>query len=191
MNIIQIGTHKGSDEVHKIVWKNAGSIEKCVLVDINKKALDFARDKYKKYNFVEILNVGILPVDVNAKVTFYAPKSDELSQLCGISEEHIMTHMPKCGGVNSFSVQCRSLTSLLEEYSKTTHLFIDTEGLDALNLLSVDWDLFSVREIVFEHIHTDGPKNSGPRLESLRFYLKQFGYRLSKHGTFNLKAIKH
>jgi hypothetical protein len=160
------------------------------LVDINNTSLNKARDKYSNFDFVEIQNIGVLPIDVEDKITFFSPKIDKESEYCGLSKNHIIAHQSNHGGLDSFSVPCKSLSSLLKENPRTTHLFIDTEGLDALILFSVNWNEFSVKEIVFEFIHTDGILKSGNRLQALAFYLGKFGYRLSKHGAWNLKAVK-
>lgn len=188
MHILQVGTHTGRDKVYEFVCKNHNSIKKCVLVDINEAALAKARERYSNFNFIEIKNIGVLPIDIEDKVTFFSPKVDKESEYCGLSKDHIIAHQSNHGGLDSFSVSCKSLSSLLRENPSTTHLFIDTEGLDALLLLSVNWDEFCVKEIVFEFIHTDGILKNSNRLQAIGFYLNKFGYHFTQLDAWNLKA---
>jgi hypothetical protein len=190
MNILQIGCHHGNDEVFKFIENNKNLIKKIILIDANQKSLELARSTYKNIENVEFFNYAVLPIDIGkTKINLYLPAEDETSAWTCINSEFVSAHAHH-NNLVSIESPTISLSKLLINHSDTTNLFIDTEGLDVLNLFSVNFDQFpSLKEVTFEFIHSDGIVRSGNRLNALLMYLARFGFSFSEEG-YNIIAIR-
>lgn len=183
MNIIQIGCNNGSDDVFSFITKNKDKIKKALLVDANPIALKEAQNKYEEFSFCEFKNLAILPLSIKPSViTLYAPSNNDISGFSSVSKQHVVAHAHS-EDLIQFNVEAISLHELLKDFflsvkGKIDHLFIDTEGLDALNLFSVNFDQFPIENITFEYIHTDGIVKFDKRLKALIYYLQSFGFHL-------------
>ena len=181
MNIIQIGCNDGNDPVFSFISERKKDIKKCVLIDANPTALEAAKERYKPLSdLCEFRNLAVLPIDTNNyEIEMFCPVKDPVSGFTSVSREHVVAHAHS-RDLLSIKSPTISLSSLLSEHPETNHLFIDTEGLDALNLLSVNFSITRIRHLVFEYIHTDGIVKQGPRLKSLLLYLSEFGFRTER-----------
>ena len=80
---------------------------------------------------------------------------------------------------------------MLVKYPKTDTLIVDTEGLDFLNLLSIENILFNqLNSITFEYIHSDGIVQNGPKLDCLLGFLTNLGFKKITQQDYNLKCDK-
>ena len=176
MNIIQIGCGDGGDSVFSFVVDHEKNIENCILIDANPEVLKKATAKYSKFPFCELRNLAVLPIETEGyKIKLFSSITDPCFQAASVKKEHVAAHLREEPSLE-FKVPTISLTSLLKEYIETDYLFIDTEGLDALNLLSVNFNRTILKQIVFERMHTDGVLYSGPRLRCLIKYLQEFKF---------------
>ena len=194
MKIIQIGCNNGSDDVFNFIEKHKEDLEKALLVDANSKALKEAEIKYSdKSNFCDFKNLAIIPIDIDGGfIKLYAPEEQEISGFSSVSRQHVVAHAHH-ENLIEFDVETKSLNKLIEEFGgDVDYLFIDTEGLDALNLFSLDYLNFNIKNIVFEYIHTDGIVKVGPRLNGLLTFLSQIGFKIEKDPDceYNLIAKK-
>ena len=206
MNIIQIGCNDGNDSVFSFVSDHEKDIENCLLIDANPEALKKATDKYSKFPFCEFRNLAVLPIETEGyEIKLFCPRTDRCSGYASVNKHHVLATLRKeienhahiklpftvdlASELLEYKVSTISLTSLFKEYIKTDHLFIDTEGLDALNLLSVNFNKTNLKQIVFEHIHADGLCQAGPRLKCLIEYLKEFGFAVTPDPHCELNQI--
>lgn len=194
MKIIQIGCGDGNDHVFKWCQKYRDELEQLVLIDAHPQSLKKCAELYDKEGILaEYYNYAVIPIDGVNEIQFFTPSNPEYALFTSINQEHITTHMPK-SEVLSFTAPATSLNNVLQQYSgqDLDWLFIDCEGMDALNLLSVDFSKFKIKNIVFEDIHTDGVMQTGNRFDALELYLKSFGYELNQDeenlGAYNTWA---
>lgn len=197
MKIIQIGCNDGSDHVLEFCKQNLKNIKYLNLIDADKDSLLKCSQIYKELfqddfdKIVKIENLAISPVDCK-ELQLFAPEDEKLSGFISFNYNHVKAHLHS-EKIRSFYVPARSLNNiLLFSGNNIDWLFIDTEGLDALNLFSIDFSLFRIQNIVFEHIHTDGIVRTGPRFNALCYYLQQFGYKFRQDekqiGSYNTLA---
>ena len=190
MDIIQIGCNDGNDQVFSLIEAQEKEIQKCVLIDANPRALDKAKEKYSRFSFCEFKNLIVLPVDIgDVKVKIFYPAKDPSSVFSSLDKGHVTAHSHSAD-LMAHETATVSLSALLKEYPQTDFLFIDTEGLDALNLLSVDFNQTKLKQIVFEFIHSDGLLRTGARLTCLTSYLKFFNFSIEKdpNSDYNMVA---
>ena len=190
MNIIQIGCHAGGDHVHDFIKHNASNIETCVLIDANPNVMESLRENYSQFSFCKFRNLAVLPIETKGyEIDLFYPACSSTSQICSTNREFVVKHA-HTEDILSYKVPTISLNSLLKEYPKTDILFIDTEGLDAINLLSVNFSETNLKQIIFEYLHTDGIVKYGTRLNCLIEYLRSFGYHVEEdmNSEYNLTA---
>ena len=195
INILQIGCQDGNDEVFEFVKNNENSIEKIVLIDANEKSLQLAKNTYKNIKNVEFLNLAILPIDIdNKEINIYYPEIDETGETTSIFKDFVFkNNQEKNKNIKSFLVKTESMNKILEKYPETTHLYIDVEGLDALNIFSIKTENFqNIKELTFEYVHVDGFSEieKNPKLNSLLIYLNSIGFTSYSSENLNIKLYK-
>jgi len=193
LNIIQIGTNDGDDPVFTFIEQNALEINSCVLVDANPWALEKAKEKYKNFSFCNFKFAAVIPIEIGGKqISFHVPNEDRDSPFSSIDPDFTAAHA-QVGELFQYQVDTISLEKLMGEVPDITHLIIDTEGYDMLNLFSIDLLRYpSLKQVCFEHLHADGMLTQGNRLRSLIGYFNSCGYYvLYDHGSdCNLIAEK-
>lgn len=193
LNLIQIGTNDGDDPVFTFIEENASKINSCLLVDANPWALEKAREKYKDFSFCDFKFAAVIPIEIGGKqISFHVPNEDRGSPFSSIDPDFTAAHA-QVGELFQYEVDTISLEKLMGEAPDITHLIIDTEGYDMLNLFSIDLLRYpSLKQVCFEHLHADGMLTQGNRLRSLIGYFNSCGYYvLYDHGSdCNLIAEK-
>jgi len=175
-NIIHIGCNDGNDHVFKFVCENKKDIGEIILIDANFNVISKARKTYNEIKNTTFLNLAITPIDINGcEIEIFTPITDDSSNFVSVNRDFVRAHVHH-NNILSTKVRTMSLQNLIDQYKDTTHLFLDTEGLDVLNVFSVDFDKNKIEELTFEYIHSDGIVRHGKRLNSLLGYLEQFGF---------------
>jgi len=187
MNILQIGCNDGNDHLFKYVEENFSKISKLILIDCNSNALDLCKKRYSKYSFCEFYCKAIVDKDVdNSTLSIYLPEDDDVSEHCSVFKEHLVKHQHK--NIKQIEVSAININKFLRE-NNITHLdrlYIDTEGLDAIIINSLDFTHCTVDYICFEYVHSDGAHSHGgvnlnnciDKLQKCGFSLRQEGYNL-------------
>ena len=195
MHILHIGCHNGKDHVLDFCKKNKDSINRITLVDANMGVLKKAKDVYLEgfdKEKIKIYNLAVLPINLDGlEIPIYQPQGEKDSTIASVRADfvslHCHTEIDK-----THLVKSTTLNKLLETEQEVTHLFVDIEGLDTVTLFNTDLHKFpSIKQIIFECLHSDGIVNMGKRLEALAYYLDSIGYNCSTDDSeYNMKAIK-
>jgi hypothetical protein len=152
-NLVQIGVNRANDDFTTIV-RGLGNenINKLILVEPLEMCNPHIQSCYKEFDYV--LENIVINVD-KTKITedFFVSKYNWLSSL---KESHIEKHntneIPVKVTVNSMT-----LNNLFEKHNlrKIDVLFIDSEGMDDELVKSIDFDLYDIDTIYYEHLHID------------------------------------
>jgi|TARA_R110002020_G_scaffold89952_1_gene219447 hypothetical protein len=187
MNILQIGCNIGDDE-HSDLVKNSDS---AVLVDANPKCIEKVKNIYKDFSHIKYETLAIIPVHIRGrKIKLFQEEDKETSGWASVYPNFVKAHCQH-SNLNSFESKTATLSKLLRKYNKTDHLIIDTEGLDLLNIFSVDTCLFeNIKKLTFEIIHCDGILRVGPKLKALLDYLNSIGFSKIKRQSLNVHCSK-
>ena len=187
MDIIQVGCHTGKDE-HSDQIKGS---ESAVLIDANPNCIKQAEERYKHYNHIFFETVAVIPVDIKGvEIELFQEQNKEDSSWASVNPDFVAAHCHH-SNLKSFKSKTTTLSNLLRKYPKTDTLIVDTEGLDFLNILSIDNILFKkLNCITFEYIHSDGIVENGPKLDCLINFLGNRGFKKITQQDYNLKCEK-
>ena len=187
MNILQVGCHTGNDE-HCSLVEEADS---AVLIDANQSCITEAREKYKDFSHVSFEAIAVIPIDIgDAKIKLFHEEEKKTSSWTSVNPDFVAAHCHH-NNLEYFESDTTTLSNLLKKYPKTDTLILDTEGLDFLNILSIDNNLFkTIDTLIFEFIHCDGIVTKGPKLQSLLAYLTYVGFTNIKQDVYNLVCKK-
>jgi FkbM family methyltransferase len=174
LNIIQIGSHKGYDDLTEIVKKHKPEeIENLILVEPQQQFNESLNDCYLEYK-PKIENIVITPNENETTTNFYHSNNTEVSS---IIPNHLVKH-------HQFSYQetqysCMTINNLIKKYnlSKIDILFIDAEGIDDQIIRSIDFEKNEILEIYYENLHI----NNNLLIE----FLKSKNYQVVKNILFN------
>jgi hypothetical protein len=187
MNIIQVGCHTGKDEHSEQIKESKNA----VLVDANPNCIEQAKERYKDFDHIFFETVAVIPVDIKGvKIKLFQEENKQDSSWASINPDFVAAHCHH-SNLKSFESDTTTLSNLLRKYPKTDNLIIDTEGLDFLNILSIDNMLFNQLKILtFEFIHSDGIVQNGPKLDCLVRFLNKLGFNSITQQDYNLKCEK-
>jgi hypothetical protein len=153
LNIVQIGSHKGDDDLTKII-KNIKSedISNIILVEPQQEFNINLNDVYIGYNII-IENIVITPNDNETEITFYSCSDDLDKEISSITKEHLHKHNKY--KFNEKKISCLTLNNLLLKYNifDLDLLFIDAEGVDGEIIKSIDFERFNIKKIYYENLH--------------------------------------
>ncbi len=154
MNIFQIGTCKGNDDLTQLIADK--DIDLLVLVeplDVHNNDIESC---YKHINNKHIENIAIC-IDPNIKnITFYYHKNDgPLYEVASLNPNHILKHGYSSDGIIKKNVTSMTVNELFDKYNVNNIdiLFIDAEGLDDYIIYSIDFNKFKIVELYFENLH--------------------------------------
>jgi FkbM family methyltransferase len=187
MIVIQIGCATGDDHVYSFV-KNNDKINKIILIDINKKALDICKKLYEDTTSlsVESFNLAIIPKDrmeENELIEIFIPNRNQAHEHTSCIQQHLLDHGHNKNKIYSEYVKSTDIMKLFEDLNikKIDHLFVDTEGFDVQILNDVDFSIVDIYNLVFEYVHSDGTMSmGGPNLDKLLNKLKNNNYSFYK-----------
>ena len=153
MKIIQIGAHKGYDDLTDIVKNIDNSIiESLILVEPQQEFNESLNSCYSGYNFT-IENLVITDNEDDKTCKFYSCIEEKNKEISSLNKEHLIKH-------NQFNYiekeyKCITLNGLLKKYNIKTLdiLFIDSEGFDDKIIKSIDFDEFEIKKIYYENLH--------------------------------------
>jgi FkbM family methyltransferase len=187
MHILQIGCNTGKDE-HSDAIKKAKS---AILVDANPKCIEKIKETYQDLSHIIYETAAVIPVDIKGrKIKLFQEEEKETSGWASVYPNFVKAHCHH-SNLKFFEAKTTTPSKLLRKYPKTDYLIIDTEGLDLLNILSIDGMLFKdIKKLTFEFIHCDGIVNAGPKLNSLIYYLKSLGFKNISKKSYNLYCSK-
>lgn len=185
LDFIQIGAADGVhlDEVYPHVI--AGEFITGILVEPNPECLILLRKNYEAYAGIIIEPIAI--ADYTGELKLYSDRNAIASHWSSFRREHLIAHGSNSMNVIETIYPCSTLIDLYNKYGVKSlrWLFIDTEGLDAQILMSTDFNEVRVENIMFEHIHTDGPLQKAQVYDDLLTRLEIFGFKKTGMSNWN------
>lgn len=170
LNIVQIGSHKGYDDLTEIVKKyRPEQINNLILIEPHDQYNSSLQECYQGY-YPKIENL-VISLDENKNtINFYYTSETEVSS---INPTHLIKHGQYKYGVREFP--SLTLNKLLEKYniSFVDVLFIDAEGIDDKIIMSIDFDNYQIKEIYYENLHINS--------NIVASFLKEKGYSIQNN----------
>ena len=191
-NVLHVGCHNGDDEIYSFVSGNRDNIESVVLVDANPSCIEQTKKQYAEIPNCEFECFAVLPVSIGGlSIDIHAPVGQKTSTVSSVMKDFVTTHS-KDIKTDTFQAKTTTLKELLAKHPKTNYISIDTEGLDVLNLFSLDSvDYKNIIKVSFEYIHSDGTVSfGGDKLESLLNYFTRLGFKEFYKKEFNIYCEK-
>lgn len=187
MRFVQIGTSSAKDDVFNFIKDQ--DIELGVLVEPLEEHRQSILNCYEGIENIHLEQVAVRWDDVR-EVQFY---SSELHLgASSFRKKHLIRHRIPMEKIDTRVVKCIHIHELFDKYKidYLDHLFTDTEGFDGDLLLSLDFNKYKIKHIVFESIHLDSPQFSGGEKTKRVFnYLVSNGYKIEKSKwKFNMEA---
>lgn len=190
MKILQIGCNDGNDHVYKYVTENLEKIDNLYLVDANINCIHASKNQYQNIEGIDFLHYAITFTDEEF-VELCIPNNEEFTNgHASLLESHLIGH--NYSNYRKEKVPAKNINKLFEELNLQTidRLYIDTEGLDADIVNSIDFSKVDIKFLMFEYIHSDGSHTyGGEKLNKCISKLESLGYRLSKE-EYNIIAEK-
>lgn len=155
MKIIQIGSHKGNDDLTNIIKNyDKDNIEIIILVEPQSQYNNNLIDCYKDYN-VKIENLVVVDNPEINKVTFFRCVDEKDTEISSLDLKHLFKH-EKSNYIES-DFDCITINKLLDKYNiiELDILFIDTEGFDDRIIKSIDYEKFNIKSIFYENLHIE------------------------------------
>jgi FkbM family methyltransferase len=193
MNIIQIGTNRGNDDITLIVKNYASILNNFIAVEPLNVHHSAIRECYKDIPQLIIEEACIVPLDKEEEIGFYYHKKDAPNfEISSTNPEHILKHASFIPGftkddIVELKVKCLTLNNLFKKYNlfDINILHMDVEGLDFELIKSINFDKYKIYNIVYERLHINEE-------ESVSF-LKSKGYRIVNnfgHNGWSIAGIK-
>jgi FkbM family methyltransferase len=153
MNIIQIGTCVGNDDVTSLIQNN--KIDSLVLIEPMSIHNNSILDCYKNVENVFLENIAITYDDRKEISFFYHQNDGPKYEVSSIDKHHIIKHGYNEQGIIELKVKSIMLNELFEKYNllNIDVLFIDAEGIDDKLIKSINFEKFQISKIFFENLH--------------------------------------
>lgn len=196
MNLIQIGCAGTAikdietNQVSKLFKEESNQV--IHLIDANPFALKEFQNNCKilsYYSKMKFYNFAILPIDTYFPVKFFSPRDPSKSDFSSINPNHVTAHLHNAE-IDALNIDSISLNSFIRTFVKgdINHLIIDSEGLDAQLLFSLNFEQIKPKNIVFEHLHTDGIAQRHIRFDLITKLLTHYKYSIREWDGYSLIA---
>jgi hypothetical protein len=183
MKILQIGCNNGKDHVLQYI-KNHDNITEVILIDASSEAIARCKETYSDIPNSTFLHSAVV-TDDSGFVDLFIPTNDDGSEHSSLNFDHLVKHHHK--NISNIKVPAININILLEIHKSIDRLYIDTEGLDAQLVSSINFSKYKIPYIFFEFVHSDGAFNIGTNFERAINVLTNNGYKLNKIDT-NIEA---
>ena len=196
MNLIQIGCAGTAikdietNQVSKLFKEESNQV--IHLIDANPFALKEFQNNCKTlscYSKMKFYNFAVIPIDTHFPVKFFSPKDSSKSDFSSVDPNHVIAHLHNAE-IDALNIDSISLNSFIRTFVKgdINHLIIDSEGLDAQLLFSLNFEQIKPKNIVFEHLHTDGIAQRHIRFDLITKLLTHYKYSIRVWDEYNLIA---
>lgn len=160
MNVIQIGSNKGNDDLTKLIFPYKSLINKLILIEPLSVHHHSLTECYKDYPYI-IEQIAITPNNNLKSLSFYYNIHDGPGyEVASLSKEHILKHVvfnPKLteDGIKEEIVPCMTINQLCEKHNikDIDILFIDAEGFDDVIIKSIDFEKLNIINLIYENLH--------------------------------------
>ena len=193
--LLMIGAHNGLKT--KYFVREAAEYGKVCLVEPVPHLFQTLSKTHANLKNVFLINKCVTNAAVEM-VNFFAPTKDANKmqhygdQLGSLKKEHATDHDKRMVGyIEKIQVPCISPARLLNTINceDINLLYLDTEGHDVEIIKNFPFDEIKPKAILFEHKHSDGTHNLGPKFARTIGRLNKLGYRLRCVDRENCLAI--
>lgn len=193
MNIVQIGSNRGYDELTELI-KNI-DIEKLILVEPISKFNNSLLQCYSDVKNLSIENVAITDDPFQKKLCFFLHQDmDENIEQGSLLESHVnkVFNRPEYNIEDSYEnkllkieVNTTTINKLFNKYNliNIDILFIDSEGFDDKIIKNIDFNKFNIKKIYYEDMHINNT-------DIINFF-KNLNYEVQKYSNYNSVAINN
>lgn len=174
MNIIQIGTNKGNDELTKTLNQSQPSI--LILIEPIAIHNDSILNCYKDIKNIHIENVAITTNKNIKSIDFYLHPADApCYEIATDNPDHLIKHGMNPRDAIKINVKTTTINDIFKKYSlnHVDILFIDAEGADDKIIKDIDYNAINIDKIFFENLHL-------PDLSVYDFLLSK-NYKITKN----------
>jgi hypothetical protein len=157
MNIVQIGSNRGYDDLTDYIRNNSEKIEFLLLVEPLEKFNESLNECYNFVNNKIIENLVVVDLYEDDFLTFYLDENMDTSQAqASILKNHVIKHFPN-GNIVEKKIKCMQINNLFDKYQlkNIDYLFIDAEGVDDKLIRSIDFNKFNIHKIYYESTHIE------------------------------------
>jgi FkbM family methyltransferase len=182
MNVVQVGSNVGNDDLTPLIIEHRDILQTLILVEPLSIHNEKLKECYKDVPFT-IENIAVTPAPSSEEVSFFYHSKDggeSNYQVASIDKHHTLGHGFGEDGLVEIKVACLTLGELFDKYSlkDIAILFIDAEGLDEDLIKSLDFEKYNINKLIYENLHL---KNS----RSLIAFLNEKGYIVTEHWGHN------
>ena len=172
MNIIQLGTCVGNDDLTKLIGDTQPDI--LILVEPMLIHNEKITECYGTIKNKHIENIAISVSGEEEMSFFYHENDGPMYEVSSTNINHITKHGYDTKGIKELKVKCVRINNLFKKFNlkKIDILFIDTEGIDDLIIKDIDFNSFEINEIYFENLHLTQ--------NDIYSFLENKGYRIIK-----------
>lgn len=155
MDIIQIGSNRGSDDLTKIIFENKERLGKVILVE----PISSHHQQLKEcYNEIPVIIEGIAITDdpnIRQMPLYYSRRDAPHYEIASFNKDHILNHAHSMSDILEKNVACMTINQLMDKYkmSELDLLFIDAEGFDERIIRSINFQKYKIKEIIYENLH--------------------------------------
>lgn len=192
--LIQIGSNVGNDSVQDLLTRTEHAYF-VWLVEPNPYAMNDLKKNYNelaKKHRIAFIESAISPTEPTTDlIEMYTLSNDKASAYTSMNNEFASKHIPDVV-LDTIKVKCVSINNLLKNINKNEidFLFIDTEGYDIDIVDTINLNLYDIKNLIFEYIHSDGVLSfGGNKLNKLLDKLITNGYKVFAK-EFNIIANK-
>ena len=167
-----------------------------LIVEANSIHINNLKKFYQKNINVKILNLAIIPDDVNLKMMdfFYCLEDFPNYQIFSNSKSFVKKHFPD-GKIEKKSIECLRISEFFEknDIDKIDYLSIDIEGMDYSVIMKLDLKKFKIENISFEHLHLTFWQKIKivTKLINNRYFFSGMGFDLRKSDWMFTKNYKY
>ena len=132
MNIIQLGTCVGNDDLTKLIGETQPDI--LILIEPMLIHNEKITECYRTIKNKHIENIAISVSDEEEMSFFYHENDGPMYEVASTNINHITKHGYDTKGIKELKVKCLRINNLFKKFNlkKIDMLFIDTEGIDDL-----------------------------------------------------------
>ena len=184
--IIQIGVANAEDHVRDFV-ANAPNDYFVYLVEPVTESNSLIEAAYSFTSNKSIFNFAITHTNGYLEL-FCNSQHGGNNAHASVYYNHLIVHGNSADFIYKIIVPCVDLNTLINfivKEKEIEYLFIDIEGHDCDILLNTNFSYFNIKNIIFEHTHTDGPFTKGQKYENTKQHLISFGYTENTKSEFN------
>lgn len=186
MNILQIGSNNGNDQVFHFVKTH--DVKTLVLIDALEECVAQTKLQYKDIPIAQCMQLCASTHELPYQ-KFYKPNNPR-TDVASVNPIHLAAHLER--DIVEVVVPSKHINQIIKDFpaDKIDRFYLDAEGLDCDLLLALDLSIKPIDFIEFEGGHSDGPHRIGAKYFQVLQKFSQQGYKFqTRPPVFNNTII--